>query len=123
NWDPKVRPGNTYHALYPKAWFHYTDLSTHGLELVQEQFSPFLPGNYKESSYPVGVFRWKAVNHSKEKLTVTLMFTWENTIGWWTNALPETSTSGDDPPKYAARWGESEGNFNEYREEKVAAGT
>jgi non-lysosomal glucosylceramidase len=122
NWDVNVKPGNRYHALFPKAWFHYTDLPTPGLELTSEQFSPFLPGNYKESSYPVAVFRWKAINHGKEKLTVTLMFSWENTIGWWTSAVPTPNATGDDPPRYQPRWGASTGNINEYREEKTSAG-
>jgi non-lysosomal glucosylceramidase len=121
NWDTKVKQGNRYHALFPKAWFHYTELATPGLELVDEQFSPILPGNYKESSYPVGLFRWKAINHGKEKLTITLMFTWENTVGWWSSAVPEKG-SGDDPPKYQPRWGMSEGNVNDYHEEKIAGG-
>jgi non-lysosomal glucosylceramidase len=122
NWDTNVKSGNRYHALFPKAWFHYTDLPTPGLELVSEQFSPFLPRNYKESSYPVAVFRWKAINHGTEKLTVTLMFTWENMIGWWSSAVPTPNATGDDPPHYQPRWGASAGNFNEYREEKTPAG-
>jgi len=122
NWDVSVKQGNRYHALFPKAWFHYTDLPTPGLELTSEQFSPFIPGNYKESSYPVGVFRWKAVNHGTERITVTLMFTWENMIGWWASAVPTPGASGDDPPKYQPRWGVSAGNVNEYREEKMPGG-
>jgi len=29
---------------------------------VLEQFSPILPNNYRESSYPVAVYRWHAEN-------------------------------------------------------------
>ena len=109
----------SYSALFPKAWYQFKDLP---VELTEVQFSPFLPNNYKESSYPVGVFRWHAVNRSKEKVTVTLMFTWENKLGWWRNAAPPPANPEDDGPPYKAAWGQSQGNFNAYRDEKVNGG-
>ena len=65
-WDPTVRFGNTYHALFPRAWWRYRDLP---VDLDCLQFSPFLPGNYRESSYPVGVFVWRAANRGPRRPT------------------------------------------------------
>jgi non-lysosomal glucosylceramidase len=79
NWDMPVNAG-TYYALFPKAWFVY-DWKELPVNLVQKQFSPIIPGNYKESSYPVGVFEWDVENPTNEKITIGLMFTWQNLVG------------------------------------------
>ena len=47
------------------------------------QLSPVIPGNDRESSYPVGVFEWTAENPGPDPLTVGLMFTWQNLVGHW----------------------------------------
>ncbi len=114
-WNTEVRPQNRYHALFPKAWYDYRDLGQ-PITLQCEQFSPIFPHNYKESSYPVGVFRWTATNTGSAPVTVALMFTWENVLGWFRNAAPVTNPFNDGPP-YAMRWGASEGNRNQFRSE------
>ena len=55
----------------------------HGLpvRLTQRQFSPVIPGNYRESSYPVGIFEWQIENPGPDPVTVGLMFSWLNDIG------------------------------------------
>src|SRR4051812_3855691 len=58
SWDYPVGAG-AYHALYPKAWFDY-QWDKFPAHVMVEQFSPILPNNYKESSYPVAVYRWHA---------------------------------------------------------------
>jgi len=80
NWDMPVGAG-TYHALFPKAWFVY-DWEALPVRLAQKQFSPVIPGNYQESSYPVGVFEWEVENPTDLPLTVGLMFTWQNLVGY-----------------------------------------
>jgi non-lysosomal glucosylceramidase len=80
NWDYPAGRG-TYFALFPNAWFVY-DPEAVGCELVIKQFSPVIPGNYRESSYPVGVFEATASNAYPEPVTVSLLFTWENLVGW-----------------------------------------
>ena len=52
-WDYPVGAG-TYYALYPKSWYDYRwdKLPAH---VTLEQFSPILPNNYRETSYPVAV--------------------------------------------------------------------
>ena len=120
-WDTTVRAPNRYHALFPKAWYVYQDLGQPGVQLTCEQFSPFFPHNYKESSFPVGVFRWTAQNAGKKAVTVALLFTWENMLGWFTNTAPRPDPFDDGPP-YAMRWGGSEGNRNAYRSEGAMRG-
>jgi non-lysosomal glucosylceramidase len=79
-WDYPVGAGN-YYALYPKSWFDYKwdQLPAH---IMLEQFSPILPNNYRESSYPLGVFRWHAENPTPKSVTVSFMFSWTNMVGW-----------------------------------------
>ena len=51
------------------------------VRLTQRQFSPVIPGNYRESSYPVGIFEWQIENPGPDPVTVGLMFSWLNDIG------------------------------------------
>lgn len=71
----------TYHALYPRAWTVYEE-PLPGVRLTCRQVSPFIPQNYKESSYPVGVFEWTIENTGPSDATVGLMFSFQN--GWGT---------------------------------------
>ena len=79
NWDLPEGAG-TYHGLFPSAWFEY-DWAELPVRLTQRQFSPVFPGNYRESSYPVGVFEWQIENPGPDPVTVGLMFSWLNDIG------------------------------------------
>jgi non-lysosomal glucosylceramidase len=79
NWDLPIGAG-TYHGLFPNAWYDY-DWAELPVRLTQRQFSPVIPGNYRESSYPIGIFEWEIENSSKEPVTVGLMFSWLNDIG------------------------------------------
>lgn len=80
-WNYPVGAGE-YAALYPKSWFQYKTPEM-PVELTVEQFSPIIPDNYKESSYPVAVYNWYASNPTNENVTVSIMFSWENMIGWF----------------------------------------
>ena len=79
NWDLPEGAG-TYHGLFPNAWFEY-DWDALPVRLTQRQFSPVIPGNYRESSYPVGIFEWQIENPGPDPMTVGLMFSWLNDIG------------------------------------------
>ena len=81
NWTYPVGAGD-YAALYPKSWFAYKNPQL-PVTLTLEQFSPILPDNYKESSYPVAVYNWYATNPGKEKVTVSILFSWTNMVGWF----------------------------------------
>ena len=90
----------TYAALYPFAWYHYPQEAA-GVTLTSRQFSPVIPNNYKESSYPVALFEWTVSNDAATPADVSLMFTWENPLGW------------DDPANRSA------GNFNSIRRDTL----
>ena len=66
SWDWSYPAGaGEYAALYPKSWFAY-DPQQLGVKLTVEQFSPILPNNYKESSYPVALYNWYAENPNRQ---------------------------------------------------------
>lgn len=72
-------PGSqaSYTGLYPRAWTVYT-IPEHNIKLVCRQVTPIIPGDYKNSSLPVGVFVWDIYNEGDEALEVSIMFTWLN---------------------------------------------
>ena len=85
NWDYPVGAGD-YYALYPKSWFdyHWDKFPAH---VSVEQFSPILPDNYRESSYPVAVYRWRADNPTNRTVTVSVLLSWTNMGGWFRTFL------------------------------------
>ncbi|HUS15150.1 MAG TPA: GH116 family glycosyl-hydrolase, partial [Chloroflexia bacterium] len=80
NWDYPAG-GGTYAALFPFAWYGY-DAAAAGVTLQTRQFSPVIPRNYRESSYPVALFEWTVTNDAATPADVSLLFTWENPLGW-----------------------------------------
>nr|XP_043621012.1 non-lysosomal glucosylceramidase-like [Erigeron canadensis] len=72
---------STYHALYPRAWTIYDGEPDPELKLISRQISPIIPHNYKESSFPVAVFTYTLFNSGNTTADVTLLFTWENSVG------------------------------------------
>ncbi len=80
-WDYPVGAGD-YYALYPKSWYDYR-WDKFPAHVYLEQFSPILPDNYKETSYPVAVYRWHAENPTNRRVTVSVLLSWENMIGWF----------------------------------------
>lgn len=81
-----------YYALYPRSWFVYGWERFH-IRLAVEQFSPLLPHNYRESSYPVAVFLWFVENPTPDPITLGILFTWQNLIGYgWEGAAPRGHT-------------------------------
>lgn len=104
----------TYHALYPRSWFVYENVFQ--TQLTCEQFSPIWADNYKESSYPVAVFVWKAHNPTNAPITLSIMLTWQNMVGWFTNASksPEVKIRDDGSPvyEYQPRLNQSQDNYN-----------
>ncbi|MEM8639191.1 MAG: GH116 family glycosyl-hydrolase [Cyanobacteria bacterium P01_G01_bin.54] len=93
-------------SLFPRSWHKYDGIFQS--EIVCEQFSPFWAGCYQETSYPVGVFNWTFHNPTDEPMTLSLMLTWQNMVGWFTNAAKQ------NPGRYEAKWQESTGNFNQW---------
>ena len=108
-WNYPVGHGE-YAALYPKSWFQYKTAEM-PVELTVEQFSPILPNNYKETSYPVAIYNWYAVNPGNNKVTVSIMFSWTNMVGWFRG-------TGHD-----FRDANNLQNINTFRSEQVSGGT
>src|SRR6202041_435586 len=79
-WDYPVGAGE-YAALYPKSWYDYK-WEQFPAHVMLEQFSPVLPNNYRESSYPVAVYRWHAENPTTRSVTISVLFSWTNMLGW-----------------------------------------
>jgi len=109
SWDYPVGAGD-YAALYPKSWFEY-QWDKFPAQVTVEQFSPILPDNYKETSYPVAVYRWHAKNPTKKKITVSVLLSWTNMLGWTRGFARDF------------REGLNEGNFNRYNSEQVGDST
>lgn len=129
NWYPATTqdPGSstgTYQALYPRSWFSYENVLQ--AQLTCEQFSPILPHNYQETSYPVAVFLWTAHNPTNQPLTLSIALTWQNLVGWFTNTLasPEVRVRDDGSPvyEYQPPLGNSTGNFTEWVQEGPLVG-
>lgn len=120
-WYPEHQ--GVYQALYPRSWFVYEAFET---ELTCEQFSPIWAHNYQESSYPVGVFVWRAHNPTAQPITLSILLTWQNMVGWFTNAVksPEVKVRDDGSPvyEYQPRLGESQGNRNCWVSDSAQAG-
>ncbi|MDJ0536381.1 MAG: GH116 family glycosyl-hydrolase, partial [Xenococcaceae cyanobacterium MO_207.B15] len=83
NWYPKEK--GIYSALYPRSWYEYQGVLKS--ELTCEQFSPIWKENYQETSYPVAIFDWTVHNPTDKAITLSIMLTWQNTVGWFTNAI------------------------------------
>jgi non-lysosomal glucosylceramidase len=105
SWDYPAGVGD-YAALYPKSWYDY-QLSNFPAHVILEQYSPVLPDNYRESSYPVAVYRWHATNPTNKAVTISVLLSWTNMAGWF------RSYTGD------FRNSPSRGNHNIYRTESV----
>lgn len=104
-WNYPVGAGN-YYALFPKAWFDYR-WEKFPAHVTLEQFSPVLPNNYRESSYPVAVYRWHAENPTNKTVTVSVLLSWTNMAGWFRTF---TSDFAGTP---------NQGNHNDYRSEQI----
>lgn len=122
SWYPKEK--GTYSALYPMSWYQYEGVFQ--CKLTCEQFSPIVAHNYQETSYPVAVFEWTVENPSDRPITLSIMLTWQNTVGWFTNAIksPAVKVRDDGSPvyEYRPRWGESTGNFNQWVQDNFRVG-
>jgi non-lysosomal glucosylceramidase len=107
-WDYPVGAGD-YYSLYPKAWYDYRS-PQFPAHVTLEQFSPILPGNYKESSYPIAVYRWHAENLTDKPVTVSYMLSWANMVGWFRTFSQDLNGTLDA------------GDRNRYTTEKLSSG-
>ncbi len=107
-WDYPLGAGE-YAALYPKSWYDYK-WDQFPAHVVLEQFSPVLPDNYRESSYPVAVYRWHAENSTNKAVTVSVLLSWTNMVGWFRTFTRDFQGAPN------------QGNHNEFASEKLSSG-
>lgn len=107
-WDYPVGAGE-YAALYPKSWYDYK-WDQFPAHVVLEQFSPVLPNNYRESSYPIAVYRWHAENPTNKAVTVSVLLSWTNMVGWFRTFTRDFQGAPN------------QGNHNEFTSEKLSSG-
>lgn len=124
SWSCYPQGKGNYHALYPRSWFDYEGVFQS--KIICEQFSPIWANNYQESSYPVAIFDWSVHNPTDKPITISIMFTWQNTVGWHTNTIksPEVKVRDDGSPvyEYQPRWGNSTGNLNQLIQDNFRMG-
>ena len=122
SWYPQGK--GSYCALYPRSWFDYQGVfKSH---LICEQFSPIWGGSYQEASYPVAMFEWSVHNPTDKEITLSIMFSWQNSVGWFTNAIksPTVKVRDDGSPEYEyqPKWGDSTGNLNQWIQDNFRVG-
>ncbi len=119
SWYPASSPQQstgTYAARYPLSWTSYEGVFD--AQVRCEAFSPILPGDYQRSSYPVAVFRWTLSNPTTKPLDLSLLLSWRNTTGWFTNTDPTAAVKfrddGSPEHNYVPAVGSSQGQRNRW---------
>ncbi|OKH17076.1 GH116 family glycosyl hydrolase [[Limnothrix rosea] IAM M-220] len=124
SWEWYPTEKGTYSALYPRSWYEYKDVFN--VELTCEQFTPIIAESYQETSYPTAVFEWSAHNPTDKPITVSIMMSWQNMVGWFTKAtkVPQVELRDDGSPvyEYQSRWGDSTGNLNQWIQDRYRVG-
>ncbi|MFN6132979.1 MAG: GH116 family glycosyl hydrolase [Synechococcaceae cyanobacterium] len=109
-----IRATGTYQARYPLSATTYKGVFQAGVRV--EAFSPILPGDYQRTSYPVAVFVWTLDNPTRVPLTLSLLLSWRNTVGWFTNTDPAAAVhfrdDGSPEHNYVPAIGKGQGQRN-----------
>jgi len=104
----------TYAARYPLSWTEYEEVFD--AQVGVQAFSPILPGDYQRSSYPVAVFLWTIANPTDGPLDLSLLLSWRNTTGWFTNTDPSAAVTfrddGSPEHNYVPAIGQGAGQRN-----------
>jgi non-lysosomal glucosylceramidase len=113
SWKWKYPAGKgSYFALFPKSGFSYETNESFPIRLAVTQLSPVIAHNYKETSYPVAVYKWIAENPSGRPAELSVMLTWQNMVGW--EPVSRSLSSG-------FAWDrKSGGNYNEFVQDGTA---
>jgi non-lysosomal glucosylceramidase len=118
-WSYPVGRGD-YFALFPKSGFSYEENADLPVRLAVVQFSPILSGNYRETSYPVAIYKWIAQNPTQQPAQVSILLTWENMVGW---EPVEARPAAGQAPQASFVWDRrSAGNLNETVQDGRAKG-
>ena len=127
DWYPastREQSTGTYAARYPLSWSQFDGVFDAAVQC--EAFSPILPGDYRRSSYPVAVFVWTLRNPTDRPLDLSLLLSWRNTTGWFTNtdASAEVHFRDDGSPEhnYAPAIGATGGQRNRWVDDGALRG-
>jgi non-lysosomal glucosylceramidase len=105
-----------YQARYPLSATTYDGVFQARVRC--EAFSPILPGDYRRTSYPLAVFLWTLSNPTDQPLTLSLLLSWRNTVGWFTNTDPAATVhfrdDGSPEHTYVPAIGRSQGQRNRW---------
>ncbi|MCP9833711.1 MULTISPECIES: GH116 family glycosyl hydrolase [unclassified Cyanobium] len=119
SWYPAAtaaQPSGTVAVRYPVSSHHYA--AVFAADVRCETFSPILPGDYRRTSYPVAVFAWTLSNPTNQPLELSLLLSWRNTVGWFTNTDPaaEVHFRDDGSPEhnYVPAIGRGKGQRNRW---------
>ncbi|MCT0208578.1 GH116 family glycosyl hydrolase [Synechococcus sp. CS-1332] len=119
SWYPAAsteQPSGTVAVRYPVSSHHYA--SVFSAEVRCEAFSPILPGDYRRTSYPVAVFAWTLSNPTNQPLELSLLLSWRNTVGWFTNTDPSAEVhfrdDGSPEHNYVPAIGRGRGQRNRW---------
>ena len=114
-----LRSTGTYAARYPLSWTSYEGVFD--AEVRCEAFSPILPGDYQRSSYPLAVFVWTLRNPTSQPLDLSLLLSWRNSTGWFTNTDPSAAVhfrdDGSPEHNYVPAIGSTRGQTNRWVEQ------
>ena len=112
---PERRTGS-YAARYPLSWSSYEGVFA--AQVGCTAFSPVLPGDYQRSSYPLAVFVWTLHNPTRQALDLSLLLSWRNTTGWFSNTDPAAAVhfrdDGSPEHNYVPAIGASHGQRNRW---------
>lgn len=72
SWEKLTGRDATYYALQPKGWVVYHSFKT---RLSLKFFSPVIPHNYRETSYPVALFEFSLENPLDKRIECGVMLT------------------------------------------------
>ena len=121
-WYPASTAEHTtgrYEARYPISRTAYSGVFE--AQVSCEAFSPILPGDYQRTSYPLAVFAWTLTNPTNRPLELSLLLSWRNTTGWFTNTDPAAAVhfrdDGSPEHNYVPAIGRSEGQRNRWHEQ------
>jgi len=122
SWYPASTPERStgaYAARYPLSWSHYEGVFD--AEVSCQAFSPLIPGDYQRSSYPVAVFVWTLRNPTRKPLDLSLLLSWRNSCGWFTNTDPSAEVhfrdDGSPEHNYVPAIGATRGQRNRWVDE------
>jgi non-lysosomal glucosylceramidase len=75
SWTKLASGDGTYYALQPMGWCRYNCFQC---DVSAEFFSPIIPNNYRETSYPVAIWQFLISNPTLDSAEVSVMFTWSD---------------------------------------------